>query len=195
MAFQNRSFSVGPNVDPVVASAIRQVMPADAPAPDRPTLHIVKATREQAMFGTDRGRRDLPALALVVAGSTVRISLLDPEASKRVWWPTELSSPPFSTRYLAALNRAATARLGRDSHNLNFHFVGGNNYSAQYSADVLCSPGAVVILTRSDSDPEPSRPHAMNGCYHDITVPLSEPLGNRVLVDLDGSAIEVYQAD
>ncbi|MGH9069235.1 MAG: hypothetical protein ACRD0J_17365 [Acidimicrobiales bacterium] len=150
---------------------------------------MTAGARSEAEFSTDRGQRVLPAWRLEADDVDGPIWVLDPDLAVQAWEPEEppLSPPPFEGRP----HRSISAVLGPDGRTLAFHFTGAPPLVEEYPrAEVVESAQAVTVAPVA-RDIGPPGPRALVGSRREVVVELEEPLGTRVLVDLDGSPAEV----
>jgi hypothetical protein len=180
--------SIVPVPDPVLA--VLRARPAGAAGPPRGTtpLVIVGATRSQAGFWTDRGLRRLPAWRLEADGATGPIWVLDPELAPTPWEPGRPSS--------ISRHRNISAVLGADGQTLTFSFVGAVPEIVEYAgADTVESDRAVAVVPLATYVGPPASFHTAVGRWREVAVRLGNPLGARVLVDLDSTPGEVTEAE
>jgi len=160
-----------------------------APAPVTAPLIVTSAEHGEATFWTDRGRRPFPAWHLEAVGARGPIWVMDEAALASCWFPPALE--PGAPR---GPHDAVSATLAPDGVTLGFRFVGSApSVVVSYEPRVLETPTAVCIIAKGIPNPE-LPPHAAVrgvGVRRDVTVRLSGPLSERVLVGMDGSPVEV----
>lgn len=152
----------------------------DAGAGNRPAsthLQITRVNLGAATFDTDRGPQLLPAWIFRLRGVTDPAFVLAlPQAQ---WWPR----PGMSASQV--INRSAASSDGR---HVAISFVGAapgfGPCHAEYTADIAESPTAVMVTPRALPKPRPTGNYFCNaiGYRRTVTVALSAPLGNRVLL-------------
>lgn len=140
-------------------------------------LQISRVNLGAATFDTDRGPQLLPAWIFRLRGVTDPTFVLAlPQAQ---WWP----KPGISAGQV--VNQRAASSDGR---RVTISFVGAAPGSgpcdAEYTADVAESPTAVMVTPRALPKPKPTGNYFCNeiGYRRTVTVALSAPLGNRVLL-------------
>ena len=156
------------------------------PGGDAPIV-ITAARRAEIEQRTDRGPRWLPGWELTSAQTLGPIVVLDPDILAAVWSPEDPGPVPPAGPEPAHAPVSAEA----DGGALIYRFTGGAPSHERYaSAEVVESGRAVAVVPEAeDIGPPGARPAI--GFGRRVTVTLSEPLGDRVLVDLHGRASEV----
>jgi hypothetical protein len=162
-------------------------------APDRrraPML-VTGGERAEAPFWTDRGRRLFSAWRLEAVGARGPLWVMDGAALGSCWFP-----PPLEPGAPMGPHDALGATLAPDGVTLGLRFVGGRPaVTVSYVARPLETTAAVCVI--ADGVPNPDLPPGAVvpavGMGREVTVHLSRPLGNRVLVGLDGSPVVVTQ--
>jgi hypothetical protein len=145
-------------------------------------ITITAISRTEAPFRTDRGLQLLSAYALDCDGTHEPVVVLDPATP--VWWPERPT--PESTG-------GTSATIETDGVTLHVLALGGvvtEFLGCEFSESdtaVLARP-----VTR-ERNPE-GRPVRGVGVHRQVSGRLSTPLGPRVLIDTDGSPIEVQPA-
>ncbi|MHB1598761.1 MAG: hypothetical protein ACYCXY_07700 [Acidimicrobiales bacterium] len=114
---------------------------------------------------------------------------MDEAALASCWFPPALE--PGAPR---GPHDAVSAMLATDGVTLDFCFdESAPSVLVSYEPRVLETPTAVCIIAKGIPNPE-LPPHAAVravGVRRDVTVRLARPLGERVLVGMDGSPVEV----
>lgn len=180
-----------------VAVAGRAGSPAATAPPEgrRPTgrvLEVRAAQRDERRWGTDRGRLLLPCWQLTVEGAVGPVWLLDAEAAG-CWSPTVAAGAP---RPPGAAGRQVQARVERDGTTMHVSLVvAGPDQVGSGGCDFITSATAAVALPADGParGPEPRLVgyQPFDGYRVELVGHLAEPLGRRVLVDLDGSPVPV----
>lgn len=167
-----------------------------APSAKQTPRHLVAITQvaeDHIEVNTDRGFRELRAWRLSGPEIAEYVWIVDPPIVLASWPRPEQPSPPV---HLAGTSHLLLeARLDKDRRTLIVALIGAAEAEAQIRATVVETHAAVAIIPTSS--PEPS------GHVHSwatpvgkrtlITVTLAEPLGKRVLVDLDGTPCTVSE--
>ncbi|MBV9823788.1 MAG: hypothetical protein JO144_16280 [Actinobacteria bacterium] len=170
---------------------LRAAVPLDAST--NTPLRIVSAALAQADFGTDRGRRRLPAW---------RFGL---DLVREPVWVLAVDAPVlWSHRPDRAYDPGFPATVLPDGRTVSYDFLGAPDDSGscgvRYSAGATESPSAVVIEVRGVDQGEPLPPGAVSaacppGVRRTVTVRLAAPLGGRVLLTADGAPVMVTAAN
>jgi hypothetical protein len=143
-------------------------------------LRITAITLGRATFGTDRGQRLLPAWRLTLAGVSGAAQVLA-VAPSQLWPPKPLPVDPWDKAAIAA-----------DDQSITYSFLGSpSNCIAHYAGKLAESRTAAVLSVREITARPVSCPAV--GVERTVTVHLSEPLGNRVLLTAQGSPIPVQR--
>lgn len=187
VAYLSGSFDLMSRLPSAAATADgREVMTAqsaltmlkDAGAGNRPTsthLQITHVTLGAATFETDRGAQLLPAWIFRLRGVTDPAFVL--ALPQTQWWPK-----------LGVPSSQIVSQKAASSRHVTISFVGAPPGSgpcdAEYTADVAESPTAVMVTPRALPKPKPTGNYFCNaiGYGRTVTVTLSAPLGNRVLL-------------
>jgi hypothetical protein len=154
------------------------------------SLEVTGVLRTQAEFLTDRGPRSLPAWSVTFRGSFGRVIVLHPPVAARGWWPDGL--PP------AARRDDCQAQLLDDGQTLTVTFEGwGDDYPR---LELYESQSAVVFHPVVVAAPMPFLDeHTVMVeppiTRQQLTASLAEPLGARVLLDIDGYPLPVLPAE
>ena len=153
-------------------------------------LEVVSATLSQTSFVTDRGPAVLSAWELVAVDALGPIWVLDDSTLARCWAPPNVPEGDHHGWHL--LN---SATIGHDGRDLTVVFTGSPPGFFDYKAAVLESDSAVNVLPlpRLIADHPDGTAIAAVGARRQISATLSRPLGNRVLVDNDGSPVSVLR--
>lgn len=160
-----------------------------APAPVTAPLLVTSAEHGEATFETDRGRRSFAAWRLEAVGARGPIWVMAEAALASCWFPPVLE-PGAPT----GPHDAVSATLAADAVTLDYRFVGSApSVVVAYEPRVLETTTAVCILAKGIPDPG-LRPHGAVpavGVTRTVAVRLSSPLGERVVVAVDSSPVEV----
>lgn len=154
-------------------------------------LLVTRADRTSARFRTDRGLREFTAWRVEANGSVGPIWVLDERSLDMCWFPAEALSHPAVGA--PRIDRAAT---GGDLGSLAVRFTGSRQGAMDYRGVAVESASAVcVVLSACPAGQPPSSGSAMRavGSEREVIVRLRAPLGGRVLVNLDGGAVEVLE--
>ncbi|MGH6877018.1 MAG: hypothetical protein ACREHV_06510 [Rhizomicrobium sp.] len=152
---------------------------------DGPPLILKTAVLSEAEFVTDRGRRRLPAWEVHAEGVPAPIWVLDPPVKELIWGPNDIAAAGSVQRWLGC-----TAVV--DGRSVTLSFSGSpREYSDYPDAEVLEADGAVAIIPNEVSKVPPGQFRRLNAEHREVTVTLSEPLGNRVLLDGHGVPVMV----
>jgi len=167
--------------------SLRRQASGTGPRPRAP-LRVSAAERSEAEFATDRGYRRLPAWKLDAADMLGPIWVLTGEAQSRCWSPSKVAS---QERFGPHLLRSGS--IGADSRELAVEFTGGSEHLFRYDAEVIETPTAVCVvpLPRMTVRLAPGRAATTEGHPRKVRVTLTERLGGRVLVNLDGTPVSV----
>ncbi len=162
--------------------------------PARAALRIDSAAAAEAAFATDRGRKTLPAWRVVAADARGPIWLLTEEALTRCWSPPERSEDDNPGG--AGPHVLSSAALGPGGRDLTVDIVGGSEALFDYDAEVVEETAAVAVIPRARLKKVLVGPTAISAEGHPrgIRAHLSEPLGSRVLVNLDATPVEVQDS-
>lgn len=154
----------------------------------RAFLSIRGAALSEALFRTDRGSRTLPAWLADAVDARGPIWVLTQKALRRCWLPT-----PVSEKDVPRARLLQRAMIGAKETDLMVEFIGESEGLFDYEAETLETPPAVAVamISRAKSVLIPGTPIAPIGYARWLRLQLAKPLGNRVLVDLDGSPVEV----
>jgi hypothetical protein len=162
-----------------------------APAPVTSPLIVTSAEHGEAPFWTDRGRRSFPAWRLEAVGARGPIWVMDENALASCWFP-----PVFEPDAPRGPHNAVSATLSPDGVTLTFRFIGSRpSVIVSCEAHTLETPAAICVIAKPVLDPELPPHGAVRGVgvRRNVTVRLARPLGERVLVGMDGSPVEVTQ--
>lgn len=177
------------------ANAFAALKASGNPAnPASGSLHVVGVELGTAPFSTDRGNRELPAWRFALDGVTDPVNVLAVDPAQR--WPQ--SGMPTSNM---AFDNSIS--LSPDGKTITLTFYGAAEgtgpCTADYTADTFETSTAVsiheiVTPSPSDSAPVGASTDTPTMCTADLhrrtlTVALTQPLGNRVVVDEHGAAI------
>ena len=151
-------------------------------------LRIESATLVQCTFSTDRGPIPLPAWRIEAVHVIGPMWVLEAKALDRCW--LRHMSPEGQQPGSHILQEART----RDGEcELVVAFIGGSDNLFWYEGAVVESRTAVSVvpLARFVTRLPPGTAISAQGFMREITVKLESPLGGRVLVNHDGSPVEV----
>ena len=151
-------------------------------------LEVVSATLSQTSFLTDRGPALLSAWELEACDARGPIWVLDDRTLARCW--TTPLAPEGEPRGSKVLN---SATIDRDDRVLTVIFTGSPKGFFDYEAAILESDAAVTVLPLGHQIVElrDGTAYGPVGVHRRISATLSRPLGNRVLVNNDGSPVPV----
>jgi hypothetical protein len=172
-----------------ILAALGARTPRSAPIAGATPVVITAARQAEAVFRTDRGPKTLPAWQLEADDVNGSIWVTDPEPIP-AWEPERPPRipPPFS----GSPHRSIRAVLAADQRTLTVSFVGAPASRMSYSGGaIIQSDTAVAIVPQATSVGRLARWHTAVGMQREITVRLDGPLGERVLIDLDGTPAEV----
>lgn len=176
--------------DGVPAYVLRTLSEVAMPTTRLPAapLRITSAVLSQTVFPTDRGEQRLGAWKLDATDALGAIWVLTEDVLARSWSP-----PEASDRGLLGPHMLLRATVGPRDRQLIVEFVGGSEQRLRYDAELVESPTAlcVVPLGRPTGEQPVGTWVAAEGHIRKVDVTLAEPLGDRVLVNLDGSPVSV----
>ncbi len=86
--------------------------------------------------------------------------------------------------------------LDSDEHGLTVHFVGGSEDRFRYDAELVETAAAITVIPieRPVQEFPAGTIFTAEGYDRQVRIQLDEPLGGRVLVNLDGTPVEVIPA-
>lgn len=149
-------------------------------------LRIVKVSLTGAKFGTDRGLQLLPAWQFSLAGVADSVRVLAVDQSRL--WPAKQPESAWSTDQ---------ASIAADDQTVTYSFTGSpagpSPCGVEYGGKATESHTAAVISVGAVT-PNPAGTSADQACdsigaLRTVTVRLATPLGNRVLLTVQGSPI------
>jgi hypothetical protein len=154
----------------------------------RGQLRVNAAERSEAEFATDRGRQRLPAWRLEAADTLGPIWVLTGEMQAQCWSP---SKPASQERIGPHMLMSGT--VGAHGRDLAVEFIGSSERLFRYDAEVLESPAAVCVVPvpRMTERLASGTAITAEGHLRKVRVTLAEPIGGRVLVNLDGTPVPV----
>lgn len=154
------------------------------PTPDTP-LRLTGAVLAETAFATDRGWQVLPAWRVDAEDTLGPIWVASEAARSRCWTPP---TPPGEGSHILT-----SAALDPDGQGLAVEFTGGHEDHVSYGAEVVETAAAVTVIPVEHPVREFPPGTIVNTLGHprDVHVRLHEPLGGRVLVNLDGTPVEV----
>jgi hypothetical protein len=184
----------------VPEDAVRPIRPSVVHAGRRPRdpLLVSAAELSAAEFATDRGHQRLPAWRLEAADALGPIWVLTAEARARCWSPPQADGAGRPGPRL--LSSGVTAPESRE---LAVAFIGGGEGLFRYDAEVIETAVAVCVVPLRRMTEHFAQEAAAAAAAHrqlavaavgyprTVQVSLAEPLGGRVLVNLDGTAVPV----
>jgi hypothetical protein len=148
-------------------------------------LTIGAAALEEAEFVTDRGPQRLPALRLSAQDALGPIWVLDPDVAD--WKPAADAAGSYPQVQQPGHRGGMPVEVGQGDRSLLVHWLGGAPNLERYSrAEVIESRTAVAVVPVGE-DIGPPGPRTAVGYVHRVPALLREPLGPRVLVDLNGN--------
>ncbi len=157
-------------------------------------LQVTAARRAERRWRTDRGLALLPGWQLTLTGAVGPVWLLDVAASGCWRPPAACCAAPAG-----AAGRQVRARVERDGTTVHLSLlVPEPSAAGSGGCDFIASPTAVVALPAGGPTP-PEGPRLVayqpfDGYRVELVGQLAEPLGQRVVVDLDGSPVVVEHA-
>lgn len=159
--------------------------------PPRSALRVRGAAPAEAMFATDRGRKRLQAWRVVAGDAHGPIWVLRQEVLNRCWSPPKYADNDIADGACPSALRSAV--LGSRGRELTVDFVGGSEALVDYEAEIIEATAAVAVIPRERTTKAlgPVTAITAEGHPRQIRAHLREPFGNRVLVNLDGTAVEV----
>ncbi len=154
----------------------------------RVPLRVTAAVRSETEFATDRGPRLRAAWRVVAIDTLGPIWVLSREVLSHCWSPPEMPGEGPAGPHMLS-----TGRVGPDRCQLVVGFVGGSDDLYRYDAEVVESATAVCVVSLGRLTGEFPAGTMIPAIGHprQIVVTLAEPLGGRVLVNLDGSPVSV----
>jgi hypothetical protein len=195
IAFMGGSLSCSRHLPEVMLDIVRVLRAGKITRPlargERPVEPLVISAVEHADadFRTDRGRQRLPAYRLMGPDIIGAIWVLDPAVTTRTWAPPASDEPPPNSPH----RLPSVEILDAAGQHLRVSFTGGPQEWIHYDAEVIASDQALVVLPIA-TDHGPPGPRTAVGYRRSVDVHLDEPLGNRVVLDLDATPIAVTLA-
>jgi hypothetical protein len=157
---------------------------------ERAPLLITRAHRTTRTFQSDRGSVVLPAYQLQGPAVIGSLWVLDPDAD--FWQPNHPPLPlkgPFSSQM-----RSAWSRVEASGRSITFPWSGAPG--AQYRTEVIETATAVTAIAIGETKAyHETLARITIGRGWQLPAELSQPLGNRVFVDLRGQAIPVVHPE
>jgi len=153
------------------------------------TVTVAAAETSVTEFFTDRGRMQLPAWRLEVFDSFSPIWILAEQVRARCWSP-----PAVIPGQRLGPHMLMSATVEPDGHTLNVEFVGGKETLLEYDATAVETPTAVTVIPLERAVGRTPPVMTLEGHHRRIRVLLTQPLGARCLVNLDGSPVAVVPA-
>jgi hypothetical protein len=157
-------------------------------------LTIHSGALEEIEFVTDHGPQRLPAWRLSAQDALGAIWVLDPDVAD---WKPETDAAPSRPQVQGPGHRGGLpVEVGQDDRSMLVHWLGGAPNCERYpTAEVVESRAAVAVVPVGE-DIGPPGPRTAVGYVHRVPAVLQEPLGARVLVDLNGNPQQaIRQAD
>ena len=177
-------------VPDAVIEALRRTDHPARPADGKP-LMLDDAALEEIEFRTDRGPRRLPAWRLSAQDALGPIWVLDPDVAD--WKPATDAGVGQPQVPAPGYRGGMPVEVGADDRSLLAHWLGGAPSCERYQrAEVIESSTAVAVVPVGE-DIGPAGPRTAVGYVHRVAAVLSEPLGARVIVDLNGNALEAVR--
>jgi hypothetical protein len=170
---------------------LRRPASGKGPRPRGP-LRVSAAERSEADFATDRGSQRLPAWKLEAVDALGPIWVLTGVEQARCWLPSKGAGQEGTGPHLLR-----SGSIGAESHELVVEFIGGSERLFRYDVEVLETPTAVCVvpLPRMNVRLAPNRMITAEGHPRKVRVTLSQHLGGRVLVNLDGTPVSVTHGE
>jgi hypothetical protein len=160
-------------------SLIAMGTPEPPPAPH--PLRILAVSLGRAPFDTDRGPRVLPAWRFTLAQATEPAWVL--AVDRKYLWRSAATEPVEPDLH---------AGVSSDGRSVTYHFTGSPAACMpDYAGDAVESRTAVVVRIREVTVDSSDRGCPAIGVRRTVPVRLAAPLGARVLVSTDGSAVPV----
>jgi hypothetical protein len=151
-------------------------------------LLITQANPSRAEFATDRGMCELPAWRLGGPEIGGALWVLDPAVVSRCWTPPESAPPkPFD----GLPHRSAYATVESDALTLHFTFTGAPSEFTEYPEAETVETNQALVVLPVERGIGPAGPRPAVGCARTVIAKLANPLGERVVVDLDASPVIV----
>lgn len=148
-------------------------------------LMIHAAALEEIEFLTDRGPQRLPAWRLSAEDALGAIWVLDPDVAD--WKPATDAAASHPQVQGPGHRGGMPVEVDQDDRSLLVHWLGGApNFERYPSAEVVESRTAVAVVPVGE-DIGPPGPRTAVGYVHRVPAVLREPLGARVLIDLNGN--------
>jgi hypothetical protein len=148
-------------------------------------LMIHAAALEEIEFMTDRGPQRLPAWRLSAQDALGAILVLDPDVAD--WKPATDAAPSRPQVQGPGHRGGMPVEVGEDDRSMLAHWLGGAPSCERYpTAEVVESSKAVAVVPVGE-DLGPPGPRTAVGHVHRVPGVLREPLGARVLIDLNGN--------
>lgn len=149
---------------------------------DGPRIVVTAIERTERTFWTDRGPRDLPAYRVTATGLVEPCVVLDPTVQR--WWPK------IGEQHLAE-QRGGHAVIDEDDRTIHFPAVGGK-LTQFHRATFDEHPTYVVgrAITTRRAVPPGTAIRAIGVRKH-VTGRLEDPLGERVLLNVQGVPLSV----
>ena len=151
-------------------------------------LWIESATLMETKFFTDRGPVLLPAWKIEAIDSIGPIWVLEAQTVARCWLRHVAPEGYQQGPHILQL-----ARIHDDDYGLDVEFTGSSENLFRYESAVIESSAAVSVvpLGRITRSLPPGTAIAAQGFSRVISVRLKRPFGGRVLVNHDGSPVQV----
>jgi hypothetical protein len=156
-------------------------------------LMIHAGALQEIEFMTDRGPRRLPAWGLSAHDVVGAIWVLDPDVSD--WTPATDAAPSRPQVQGPGHRGGMPVEVGQDDRSMLVHWLGGAPSRERYpTAEVVESSTAVAVVPVGE-DIGPPGPRTAVGYVHRVRAVLREPLGVRVLIDLNGNPQQARHSD
>ncbi|HEV2369525.1 MAG TPA: hypothetical protein VGR90_06595 [Acidimicrobiales bacterium] len=153
-----------------------------------PPLVLDRAERGATEFSTDRGRRRLAAWSFGGSELLGPLWVLDPDVAAARWEPAapaELAAPGVVSHLFHR------GQIDADERTLHLQFTGPAPEWVDYPSTEVFESFQAVTAVPHGHDHGPSRPRRAVGHLREVVITLADPLGNRVVINLDGSPVEV----
>lgn len=189
MAFLTGAIEARKGVPEEVIHLMRRSQVRARPAPS--ALRVNAAALAKTTFVTDRGRQTFAAWRVDADDTHGPIWVLAEEVLAHCWSPPDASDDVSAGGAGSRVLSGAT--LGSGDTDLAVDFVGGSKALLDYEAETIENAAAVAVILRERAKRVLAPATAITAAGHArrIRSDLSDPLGSRVLVNLDRTAVEV----
>ncbi|MDE3133203.1 MAG: hypothetical protein KGL15_03970 [Acidobacteriota bacterium] len=159
--------------------------------PPREPLVIDAANCEEAEFLTDRGPRRLPAWRLSAEHALGAIWVLDPGVTD--WRPARDAGVMPPQVQGPGHRGGRRVEVDADDRSVLVHWLGGPPDNERYRRTEVVESDTAVAVVPVGEDVGPPGYRTAVGYVHRVPAVLREPLGARVLVDLNGNPQEAVR--